>query len=272
MRVSANGSEERLVGQVGGQPYIKAVQEAFGVGVHHGKRCCGEGCVSLHAHSGSLVRQSPPEATLAGKKGSWDVSSPAAACATLICSCWRMHTRRPTAARSTRRLRAAPSSSCVTVPVASLADQDAAEHQHSWFSSLSAMSMALKREAMSVAGFRLPAARITDAFGLVNPTLVSLSFSASDGEAGFLSGRLEIRGGERGGARTAGTMHRMQAQTKATTRPYGTKQRSSACCASTLAWPPAGVWLPDSLACRQQAINSTPHGARRQLLAHRTHV
>ena len=51
------------------------------------------------------------------------------------------------------------------------------------------------------------------------------------------------------GARTAGTMRRMQAQTKATTRPYGTKQRSRACCASALAGPPDGVWLPGSLAC-----------------------
>ena len=41
--------------------------------------------------------------------------------------------------------------------------------------------------------------------------------------------------------RTAGTMRRMQAQTKDTTRPYGTKQRSSACCASALDWLPGGV-------------------------------
>jgi hypothetical protein len=52
----------------------------------------------------------------------------------------------------------------------------------------------------------------------------------------------------------------MQAQTKATTRPYGTKQRSSACCASTLAWLPGGVWLPGSLACaRQTAHNINAH-------------
>ncbi len=34
--------------------------------------------------------------------------------------------------------------------------------------------------------------------------------------------------------RTAGMMRRMQAQMKETTRPYGTKQRSSACCTSAL--------------------------------------